>query len=105
MDLLLVLLAIAFLAKCFAATIFADVRFHIIVSIHVIFEPHSLLKKHIAYFAVVDDQVFGLRVVSESVPIVVISLVDHFELFWTQRGINCVNLVALGARRRAGGLA
>lgn len=94
MDLLLVLLAIALLAKCFAATIFADVRFHIIMSVHVILEPHSLLKKDIAYFAVMDNQVLGLAVVSEGVPIVVIRLVDHFELVRTQRGINGVNLVA-----------
>lgn len=102
MDLLLVLLAIAFLAKCFAATIFADVRFHLVMCIHVVLEPHSLLKKHIAYFAVMDDQVFRLTVVSEGVPIVVIGFVNHFELFWTQRGINCVDPIALGARRAGG---
>ena len=49
------LLAIAFLTECFAATVFADIGFHFIVGVHVVFEPHSLLKKHIADFAVVDD--------------------------------------------------
>ena len=77
MDLLLVLLAIAFLAECFAATILADIGFHIIVRIHMVFESHSLLKKHIAYFAVVDNQLFGLAVVAEGVAVVVVCLMDR----------------------------